>query len=88
MKTARLSEKMELITSLAKRRGFIFPSSEIYGGLSSCWDYGPVGVLLKNNVKSAWWKQVVQMRDDMVGLDASIMMHPEVWRASGQTKGT
>jgi glycyl-tRNA synthetase len=76
-------DKMERIVSLCKRRGFIFPSSEIYGGLGSCWDYGPWGVLLKNNVKQAWWKAVVQMRDDMVGLDASILMHPMVWKASG-----
>jgi len=74
---------MEKIVSLCKRRGFIFPSSEIYGGLGSCWDYGPLGVLFKNNVKQAWWRSAVQMRDDMVGLDASILMHPMVWKASG-----
>ena len=74
---------MEKIVSLAKRRGFIFPSSEIYGGLNSCWDYGPLGVELKNNVKRAWWRSVVQLREDMVGLDASILMHPKVWEASG-----
>lgn len=74
---------MEKIVSLCKRRGFIFASSEIYGGLGSCWDYGPVGVLLKNNVKAAWWKSNVQERSDMVGLDASILMHPTVWKASG-----
>ncbi|MGE5528636.1 MAG: glycine--tRNA ligase [Patescibacteria group bacterium] len=74
---------MEKIVSLAKRRGFIFPSSEIYGGLNSCWDYGPLGVELKNNVKREWWRAVVQMRDDMAGLDASILMHPKVWEASG-----
>lgn len=78
---------MEKIVSLAKRRGFIFPSSEIYGGLNSCWDYGPLGVELKNNVKRAWWKAVVQERDDMVGLDASILMHPKVWEASGHLEG-
>jgi glycyl-tRNA synthetase len=77
------TEKMEKIVSLCKRRGFIFQSSEIYGGLESCWDYGPLGVLLKNNVKQAWWRSNVQERSDMVGLDASIFMHPEVWRASG-----
>ncbi|MBI3920574.1 MAG: glycine--tRNA ligase [Armatimonadetes bacterium] len=75
--------EMETIVSLCKRRGFIFPSSEIYGGFNSCWDYGPLGVELKNNVKRAWWKAVVQMRDDMVGLDGSILMHPKVWEASG-----
>jgi glycyl-tRNA synthetase len=74
---------MEKIVSLCKRRGFIFPSSEIYGGLASCWDYGPMGVELKRNVKEAWWKSVVQDRDDVVGLDTSIMMHPGVWVASG-----
>ncbi|MGE5598005.1 MAG: glycine--tRNA ligase [Bacteroidota bacterium] len=74
---------MEKIVSLAKRRGFVFPSSEIYGGLNSCWDYGPLGVELKNNVKREWWRSVVQLREDMVGLDASILMHPRVWEASG-----
>lgn len=74
---------MEKIVSLCKRRGFIFPGSEIYGGLASCWDYGPMGVELKRNVKNAWWKATVQERDDVVGIDASIMMHPEIWRASG-----
>ena len=75
--------KLDDIVSLCKRRGFIFQSSEIYGGLASCYDYGPLGVDLKNNVKRAWWKSVVQMRDDVVGLDCSILMHPLVWKASG-----
>jgi len=74
---------MEKIVSLCKRRGFVFPSSEIYGGLSSCWDYGPMGVELKRNVRNAWWKAIVQERDDVVGVDTSIMMHPDVWKASG-----
>ena len=78
---------MEKIVSLCQRRGFIFPSSEIYGGLSSCWDYGPLGVELKRNVKEAWWRAVVQQRDDMVGLDAIILMHPQIWEASGHIKG-
>jgi len=78
---------MEKIVSLCRRRGFIFPSSEIYGGLSSCWDYGPLGVELKNNVKKAWWQAVVQQRDDIVGLDTSIFMHPRVWEASGHLEG-
>ncbi len=78
---------MEKLVSLCRRRGFIFPSSEIYGGLSSCWDYGPLGVELKQNVKQAWWRAVVQERDDMVGLDASILMHPQTWEASGHLKG-
>ena len=74
---------MEKIVSLCKRRGFIFQSSEIYGGTGSCWDYGPLGVEFKNNVKRAWWRDNVQSRSDMVGLDASILMHPRVWKASG-----
>ena len=74
---------MEKIVSLCKRRGFIFQSSEIYGGLASCWDYGPVGVEFKRNVKNAWWRSMVETRDDVVGLDCSIMMHPMVWKASG-----
>jgi glycyl-tRNA synthetase len=74
---------MEKLVSLSQRRGFIFPSSDIYGGLSSCWDYGPVGVELKRNVREAWWRSVVQERDDMVGLDTSILMNPKVWEASG-----
>jgi len=74
---------MEKLVSLCQRRGFIFPSSDIYGGLSSCWDYGPIGVELKRNIKEAWWRSVVQERDDMVGLDTSILMHPKVWEASG-----
>jgi glycyl-tRNA synthetase len=74
---------MDAIVSLCKRRGFIFQSSEIYGGTGSCWDYGPLGVELKNNLKRAWWRDNVQLRADMVGLDASILMHAEVWRASG-----
>ncbi|MFC1931390.1 glycine--tRNA ligase [Chloroflexota bacterium] len=77
---------MEKIVSLCQRRGFIFPSSEIYGGLSSCWDYGPLGVELKQNIKQAWWRSVVRERDDMVGLDASILMHPQTWAASGHLK--
>jgi glycyl-tRNA synthetase len=75
--------RLDDIVSLCKRRGFIFQSSEIYGGLASCYDYGPLGVELKNNVKKAWWKSVVQMRDDVVGLDCSILMHPMVWKSSG-----
>ena len=78
---------MEKIVSLCRRRGFIFPSSEIYGGLSSCWDYGPLGVELKRNIKDAWWRAVIQERDDMVGLDSSILMHPQVWAASGHLEG-
>lgn len=87
MSEVQATTTMEKIVSLAKRRGFIFQSSEIYGGLSSCWDYGPLGVELKNNLKHAWWRKVVQERDDMVGLDASILMHPKVWEASGHLAG-
>ena len=74
---------MEKIVAVCKRRGFVFPSSEIYGGLASCWDYGPMGVELKRNIKDAWWRTMVQERDDVVGLETSIMMHPKVWEASG-----
>jgi glycyl-tRNA synthetase len=74
---------MDTIVSLCKRRGFIFQSSEIYGGIGSTWDYGPLGVELKNNVKRAWWRDNVYVRDDMEGLDAAILMHPKVWEASG-----
>ncbi len=74
---------MEKIVSLCKRRGFIFPSSEIYGGLSSCWDYGPLGVELKRNIKDNWWRTIVQERDDIVGIETSILMNPKVWIASG-----
>ncbi len=74
---------MEKVVSLCKRRGFVYPSSEIYGGIGSCWDYGPLGVELKNNLRDCWWKAMTYCREDIVGLDASIMMHPEVWKASG-----
>jgi len=78
---------MEKIVSLCRRRGFIFPGSEIYGGLSSFWDYGPLGIELKRNIKEAWWQAVIRERDDMVGLDASILMHSQVWEASGHIEG-
>src|SRR5688572_9519692 len=74
---------LETIVSLAKRRGFVFPSSSVYGGLASTWDYCPVGVQLKNNVKRAWWRKVVHERDDMEGLDAAILMNRLVWKYSG-----
>ncbi len=79
--------EMDKIVSLCRRRGFIFPSSEIYGGLSSTWDYGPLGVELKKNIKEAWWKAMVQERDDVAGLDASILMNPQVWVSSGHVAG-
>jgi len=74
------------IVSLCKRRGFIFPGSDIYGGLGGTWDYGPVGSLLKKNIKDLWWKEIVQRRDDMVGIDAAIMMNPKAWEASGHVE--
>ncbi|MEP7159010.1 MAG: glycine--tRNA ligase, partial [Chloroflexota bacterium] len=77
---------LDTIVSLAKRRGFVFPSSEIYGGINAVWDYGPLGVELKNNVKRAWWRAMVQERDDIVGLDAGILMHPQVWVTSGHVE--
>ena len=78
---------MDKIVSLAKRRGFLFPGSELYGGLSGTWDYGPLGVELKNNVKQLWWRMFVQEREDMAGLDAAILMNPRVWEASGHVSG-
>jgi glycyl-tRNA synthetase len=77
------ADAMDRIVNLAKRRGLVFPSSDIYGGFRSTWDYGPLGVLLKRNVKDAWWRAMVQDRDDVVGLDAAILMAPRVWEASG-----
>jgi glycyl-tRNA synthetase len=77
----------EVIVSLAKRRGFVFPSSEIYGGMAGFWDYGPLGVELKNNIKAAWWRHMVTLRDDVVGIDAAIIMNPRVWEASGHVAG-
>ena len=78
---------MDKLVSLAKRRGFVFQSSEIYGGLGSVWDYGPLGVELKKNVKERWWRSMVHEREDIEGLDAAILMHPKVWEASGHVSG-
>lgn len=78
---------MDELVGLCKRRGFIFPSSEIYGGYNGFYDYGPLGVELRNNIKQAWWRQFVQQRDDIVGLDSSIIMHPRIWQASGHVDG-
>jgi glycyl-tRNA synthetase len=78
-------KKMEAVVSLCRRRAFIFQSSEIYGGLNGCWDYGPLGVELKRNIKEAWWKDTVMTREDVVGVDCSILMNPKVWEASGHT---
>ncbi|MGA2829811.1 MAG: glycine--tRNA ligase [Streptosporangiaceae bacterium] len=80
---AARSDRMDTIVSLSKRRGFVYPSSEIYGGLRASWDYGPLGVELKNNIKHQWWRSMVQERDDIVGLDSSVILAREVWEASG-----
>src|SRR5450759_4024928 len=73
---------MDIIASLAKRRGFVYPSSEIYGGYSSTWDYGPLGVEMKRNIKNLWWRDLVPNRDDIVGLASAILMSPLIWQAS------
>ncbi len=78
--------KMDDLVSLCKRRGFIFQSSEIYGGLSSAWDYGPLGVELKNNIRNFWWKEMTRLHPNIVGIDAAILMHPRVWEASGHVE--
>ncbi len=77
-------KSIEKIVSLSKRRGFIFQSSEIYGGLASTWDYGPLGVEMKNNIKNIWWSDIVTSRSNVVGMDAAILMHPEVWDVLGR----
>jgi len=86
-KLAPGEELMQKVVSLCKRRGYVFQSSEIYGGLNSCWDYGPLGVELKNNIKRNWWKEMVHSREDVVGLDSSVLMHPDIWQASGHVDG-
>ncbi len=83
----QMDDKMERLVSLCKRRGFVYPSSEIYGGLNSCWDYGPLGAELKRNIKSFWWDSMTNRRDDVEGLDAAILMHPKVWETSGHVAG-
>ncbi|PIP22648.1 MAG: glycine--tRNA ligase [Candidatus Nealsonbacteria bacterium CG23_combo_of_CG06-09_8_20_14_all_39_17] len=82
-----MEDLMQKIISLCKRRGFVFPSSEIYGGFSAIYDYGPYGAELANNIKKEWWKAMVQMREDIVGLDSAIFMHPKIWEASGHVSG-
>jgi len=77
------SNLMEKVVSLCKRRGLIYPGSEIYGGLANTWDYGPYGVLLKNNIKNSWWHRFIMSKEDMVGLDSGILLNPTVWEASG-----
>ena len=87
MNQTNTTEKlMDKIVALCKRRGFIYPGSEIYGGLGGTWDYGPAGALLKKNLKDLWWKEMVQFRDDIVGVDAAIMMNPKAWEASGHVE--
>jgi len=81
-----MEKVMEKVVALCKRRGFVFPSSEIYGGINACWDYGPLGVRLKNNVKRLWFRSMTQLRDDIEGLDAAILMAPRVWEASGHVE--
>ncbi|MBD3161916.1 MAG: glycine--tRNA ligase [Candidatus Eisenbacteria bacterium] len=81
-----MEKVMDKLVALCKRRGYVFPSSEIYGGINACWDYGPLGVRLKNNVKRLWWRSMTQLRDDIEGLDAAILMHPQVWVASGHVE--
>jgi glycyl-tRNA synthetase len=85
MGDAKTADLMEKIVSLCKRRGFIFQSSELYGGLNGFWDYGPLGAELKRNIKECWWRSMAQLREDVVGLEASIIMHPRIWEASGHT---
>ena len=81
------TDLMDKVLSLAKRRGFVFAGSEIYGGLANSWDYGPLGAQLKKNIKDLWWRMFVQERGDVVGLDAAIIMNPKVWEASGHVGG-
>ncbi len=81
------NSNIEKIISLCKRRGFVFPSSEIYGGFAAIYDYGHYGTLLKNNIRDSWWEAMVKMRDDVVGLDSAIFMHPKTWVASGHVAG-
>src|SRR6201981_310834 len=83
---ANRTDRLDTILSLSKRRGLVYPSSEIYGGLRASWDYGPLGVELKNNVKRQWWKSMVQGRDDVVGLDSSVILAREVWEASAHVR--
>jgi len=83
----KVSSVMDKLVSLCKRRGYIFQSSEIYGGINSCYDYGPLGIELKKNIKELWWRSMIYERDDIEGIDASILMHPKVWEASGHIAG-
>src|SRR5476651_2310405 len=84
MADPKTNELMDKIVSLCKRRGFIFQSSEIYGGINGFWDYGPLGAELKRNLKDCWWHTMTRWREDVVGLEATIIMHPKIWEASGR----
>jgi glycyl-tRNA synthetase len=86
MAEPNVNERMEKIVSLCKRRGFIFQSSEVYGGINGFWDYGPLGAELKRNLKDAWWRRMTREREDVVGIDATIIMHPMIWKASGHVE--
>jgi len=86
MEEKKIENLMEKIVALCKRRGFVFPGSDIYGGITGMWDYGPAGSLMRKNIKDLWWKENVQLRDDMVGVDAAIIMNPRAWEASGHTE--
>ena len=81
-----MASKLDSVISLAKRRGFVYPCGEIYGGTRAAWDYGPLGVELKENIKKAWWNAMVRSREDVVGLDSSVILPPKVWEASGHLK--
>src|ERR1700691_5068087 len=83
MAEPRTNDLMERIVSLCKRKGFVFQSSEIYGGINGFWDYGPLGAELKRNIKDSWWQTMTRWRDDVVRLEATILMHPKIWEASG-----
>ena len=85
--TENISDKMEKIVALCKRKGFVFPACEIYGGFANAYSYGPYGVELKNNIKALWWKQFITRREDMVGIDGPILLHPKLWEASGHLSG-
>ena len=76
-------DRVDAVVNLSKRRGFVYPCSEIYGGTRSAWDYGPLGVELKENIRRQWWRAMVQSRDDIVGLDSAVILAPQVWKASG-----
>ena len=87
MNATEKHSSLEQIASLSKRRGFLYPRSEIYGGINGFWYYGPLGIEIKQNIRDSWWRAVVRRREDVVGLDASIILNPSVWKASGHADG-